>query len=166
MFLYVAFSASRSSPSSTTAFPLELFCLSPRFHASYEFLNPLIVFWFFTRSGNSFSLSLSGSLSVSLFHHFVFSIFCFPSFVDASSHLFKRVCLSVRPYVRMIVTIKEKPPGDESYCPLGLVRWVIASLYKRVCPSVSLYVRYHQGKTAENDDFSLRDASYFPPGIV
>ena len=35
-----------------------------------------------------------------------------------------------------------------------------------VCPYVRMSVRYHWGKTAENDDFSLRDASYYPPRLV
>ena len=29
--------------------------------------------------------------------------------------------MSVRPWVRGSVSIKEKPPGDASYCPPGLV---------------------------------------------
>ena len=47
------------------------------------------------------------------------------NFLDASSHLYKRVCpsicMSVRMSVRMSVTIEEKPPEDASDCPPGLV---------------------------------------------
>ena len=35
--------------------------------------------------------------------------------------------------------------------------------------SIRLYVRYHLGKTTKNGDLSLdilRDASYYPPGLV
>ena len=52
------------------------------------------------------------------------------NFLDASSHLYKRVCpsicMSVRMSVRMSVTIEEKPPEDASYCPPGLVRFFFA----------------------------------------
>ena len=56
----------------------------------------------------------------------------------------------------------------------------LASLYEglpvrsSVRPSVRPYVRpyvrqsvhYHLSETAKNDDFSLRDASYYSPGLV
>ena len=40
-------------------------------------------------------------------------------FLDASSHLYKRVCPSVRPYVRPLAFWKNL--RDASYCPPGLV---------------------------------------------
>ena len=45
-----------------------------------------------------------------------------------------------------------------------LFRCVLASLYKGL--SVRSYVRYYLSETAENEDVSLRDASYCPPGLV
>ena len=51
-----------------------------------------------------------------LFFFFFFSFFLFRC-VLASLY----VGLSVRPSVRPSVSIKEKPPGDASYCPPGLV---------------------------------------------
>ena len=35
-----------------------------------------------------------------------------------------------------------------------------------VCPSVCPHVRYDFSETADNNDLSLRDASYYPPGLV
>ena len=37
-----------------------------------------------------------------------------------------------------------------------------SQLYMRVCPSV----RLHLSEIAETEGFSLRDASYYPPGLV
>ena len=54
-------------------------------------------------------------------------------FLDATSHLYMRVCPSVRPSVRMSVRMSD---------------------------------RWHFSENAGNDDFSLRDASYYPPGLA
>ena len=62
-------------------------------------------------------------------------------FFDASLHHYIWLCPSVR----------------MSICPY---------VHLSVCPSVHPSVRQHLSKTAENDDFSLRDASYWPTGLV
>ena len=82
---------------------------------------------FFFDTLGFFSLQLFGSALIFVFS----SLFCIcpnlcflPSFLDASSHLYKRVCPCVRPSLRISVTIKEKPRRYASICLSGLVIWI------------------------------------------
>ena len=103
-------------------------------------------------------------------------------FLDASKHLYKRVCPSVRPSVCPSVRSQFRfRTSDASQCPPGLVRCFLVYLQESlpVCMSVRPYVRPSVGikaklpktgpKSLENIDYmyeSTTDASICPPGLV
>ena len=71
-------------------------------------------------------------------------LFVIPFFLDASSHLYTRVCPSVRPYVRPYVhpsvcplTLR-KNRRDASYCPPGLVFLAFALQFCLILAHINL----------------------------
>ena len=60
-------------------------------------------------------------------------------FLDASSHLYKRVCPSVRPSVRPSVGPSVRPSVRMSRFCKTCMKLIISHLYKRTCPKIHEY---------------------------